>query len=400
MTTPTLPTPGGDTGTWSTELNDYIGGMRGAGSIVVAASNAPDKWKVNADYLCDGTADDVEVQAAVTAAAGTNRVVLSPGSFVFSGGVTLTSRSADVGGASAGSTSVQCAASQTAFMISPSAASIYQKPYLHDMTITGTGAAQPTNSTTGITCTGGTSSAILERIRLYRLAIGVDLNGAQFWTCNDVTSQESYVGWRVTQDSSAGGGNNNSFRNCHTQGDFVSWMVYPNSIYPFGQGNVWDNCFVDAATLTGSYHEGGNSGLWSYGRWVGLAHENCGSYGSASATVMGKTVKRSLFYLNNKASLTCPNFYPVDSVGNKIRLDTGSYLVLPDHPWLTIPNAGITVDGTSFVHKWLGVPGSETYSVTNPTTDRALNVTGDTLAQVAAFVGTMAADLQARGILS
>lgn len=39
------------------------------------------------------------------------------------------------------------------------------------------------------------------------------------------------------------------------------------------------------------------------------------------------------------------------------------------------------------------------YTVTNPTTDRGLNVTGDTLAQVAQVVGTLIADLQAYGLL-
>jgi hypothetical protein len=40
------------------------------------------------------------------------------------------------------------------------------------------------------------------------------------------------------------------------------------------------------------------------------------------------------------------------------------------------------------------------YTVTNPATDRALNVTADTLPQVAAVLGTLIADLQAQGIIS
>ena len=45
------------------------------------------------------------------------------------------------------------------------------------------------------------------------------------------------------------------------------------------------------------------------------------------------------------------------------------------------------------------VQGSNLYAVTNPTTDRALNVTVDTTAQVAAVLGTLIADLQAAGVL-
>ena len=45
------------------------------------------------------------------------------------------------------------------------------------------------------------------------------------------------------------------------------------------------------------------------------------------------------------------------------------------------------------------VQGGSAYAVTNPSTDRALNVTGDTLAQGLAVLGTLIADLQAAGIL-
>ena len=40
------------------------------------------------------------------------------------------------------------------------------------------------------------------------------------------------------------------------------------------------------------------------------------------------------------------------------------------------------------------------YTVSNPTTDRALDVTGDTLPQVAAVLGTLIIDLRKYGILS
>jgi hypothetical protein len=46
-----------------------------------------------------------------------------------------------------------------------------------------------------------------------------------------------------------------------------------------------------------------------------------------------------------------------------------------------------------------GVQPANAYTVANPSTDRALNVTGDTTAQVAAVLGTLIADLQANGVL-
>lgn len=44
-------------------------------------------------------------------------------------------------------------------------------------------------------------------------------------------------------------------------------------------------------------------------------------------------------------------------------------------------------------------PANQTYTVTNGSTDRALNVTGDTTAQVAAVLGTLLGDLQSKNII-
>ncbi len=66
------------------------GGGGGGGSkvpeLLVAATDAPAAWKASADYVCDGVADQVQLQAAVDAA-GTSwaRVVLSPGTFTING---------------------------------------------------------------------------------------------------------------------------------------------------------------------------------------------------------------------------------------------------------------------------------------------------------------------------
>jgi len=52
-------------------------------SMVVAAADATDKHKNQADYICDGTADDVEINAALSqvGAAGGGTVFLTAGSF-------------------------------------------------------------------------------------------------------------------------------------------------------------------------------------------------------------------------------------------------------------------------------------------------------------------------------
>ena len=68
------------------DLEDYLSTL-GLPWVIVAAANAPDRWKDAAgEYVCVGANDDAMVQAAVTAA-GTDTVLLSPGTFNFDGPV-------------------------------------------------------------------------------------------------------------------------------------------------------------------------------------------------------------------------------------------------------------------------------------------------------------------------
>ncbi len=59
-------------------------------TYVVAASDAPAHVKAQADYACDGAADDVEIQAAIDAAATKGGIVhLSEGSFVTAAAIAM-----------------------------------------------------------------------------------------------------------------------------------------------------------------------------------------------------------------------------------------------------------------------------------------------------------------------
>ncbi len=72
-------------------------------------------------------------------------------------------------------------------------------------------------------------------------------------------------------------------------------------------------------------------------------------------------------------------------------------------------DAGALIGGGNKMFRWTGTTWglngtapsatSAAYTVTNPTTDRALNVTADTLAQGLQVLGTLIADLQAKGII-
>lgn len=71
-----------------TTLNAPTG--RGA-TLVVAASDATATEKAQADYLCDGTADNVEIQAAIDSLASNGHIYLTEGNFTLTDTVNLKS---------------------------------------------------------------------------------------------------------------------------------------------------------------------------------------------------------------------------------------------------------------------------------------------------------------------
>jgi hypothetical protein len=59
-------------------------------TIIVAAANTSDKGKAAADYVCDGTADDVQINAAITALGGLpGTVLLLEGTYHIAASITL-----------------------------------------------------------------------------------------------------------------------------------------------------------------------------------------------------------------------------------------------------------------------------------------------------------------------
>lgn len=68
-------------------------GISGTGALInVIASDAPQWQKTYGKYVCDGVADDVQIQAALDEAATTgNGVVLSGGNFALAAGITIAS---------------------------------------------------------------------------------------------------------------------------------------------------------------------------------------------------------------------------------------------------------------------------------------------------------------------
>lgn len=108
-----LPTVGGDDGTWGTILNAFLsishnsdGTMKvPAVTIFVAASDASANVRAvtSSTYLCDGTADDVQIQAAIDALSTSGgKIVLSEGTFNIAATIWIDEDSVTLQGAGTG----------------------------------------------------------------------------------------------------------------------------------------------------------------------------------------------------------------------------------------------------------------------------------------------------------
>lgn len=88
-----LPVPGGDSGSWGAILNDFLsvehnpdGTLRRSSgtvaSVVVAASDATNRTKALADFVCTGSNDQVQISAAIASLPAVGgKVMLSEGTF-------------------------------------------------------------------------------------------------------------------------------------------------------------------------------------------------------------------------------------------------------------------------------------------------------------------------------
>lgn len=86
-----MASPNGVGGITGSELLDFITSVMPTGrigSLVVASADATDIERFNADYVCDGTADDVQIQAAIDAADG-GEVRLTRGTFNLAAALTI-----------------------------------------------------------------------------------------------------------------------------------------------------------------------------------------------------------------------------------------------------------------------------------------------------------------------
>ncbi|MHC4639511.1 MAG: right-handed parallel beta-helix repeat-containing protein [Planctomycetota bacterium] len=80
------------------QFEDLIDSIAGGTTLTVAANDAADASKAKADYVCDGTADDVQIQAAIDALPTVGgRVLLSEGVFTLASSVKVATDTSIIG---------------------------------------------------------------------------------------------------------------------------------------------------------------------------------------------------------------------------------------------------------------------------------------------------------------
>ncbi|WP_052959127.1 hypothetical protein [Methanoculleus sediminis] len=159
--------------------NDHTSPAPGDGAILIAAHDSPGESKEAADYLCDGTADQIEIQHALNAlgsAGGT--VALAEGTFYLSGNLNVPGN-AVLEGQGADATRLEWSAG---FMQCRGV----QEILLRDFTTTGTGAIFIYNC---------------DRVKVHNVTATVDNSrwGGAFtlWASNDVMEDIEFVNCRA-----------------------------------------------------------------------------------------------------------------------------------------------------------------------------------------------------------
>lgn len=123
----------------------------GAATFIVAANDSPTRIKAQADYICDGTGDDVQINAAIMAAYTVGgKVILAPGNFSIASSISITNGVALEGWGHDG--------------------------YLFDVFGTTTHRCKVVAATAGMTMVLGTPSTL----RLSRPLVGVRIKGIEF----------------------------------------------------------------------------------------------------------------------------------------------------------------------------------------------------------------------------
>jgi hypothetical protein len=90
-----------DTSVFNVNNGTYNVAPSGEATFIVAASNSFSTEKASANWICDGTADDVEIQAAINAATNGGIIALTSGTYNIAATVTLPNKTLTIEGSHA-----------------------------------------------------------------------------------------------------------------------------------------------------------------------------------------------------------------------------------------------------------------------------------------------------------
>lgn len=331
-----------------------------AGARYVAASNASAAEKAMADYVCDGTADEVQIQAAIAAvqAEGGGVVQLSPGSFSTAATITINgtvdeddARTVTLRGCGQQATEITVAANVNGITISD-----WAQVHLDSFCLFISGSGKGIVSV-GVDNAGPTNTMSFWHSSFRNLRI----NGG-FVTTDTVWGMELEMPWRSTFDNIEIEGCRNGIRiindsTVQNAGDSVFSRIFVEIVGTGGyalyfdsiDGNMNQNVWIDfeaAANSTGctGIYVGGTAGTASQ-RFIGLNLEQ---------------FQTLINVANGESNEFHCNYVAADSgqAGNKAFLcATGSY-------------------NNTFTAKWVNVEASGTLQVIedNNTTSNAPNI--------------------------
>ncbi len=176
-----------ETWQWKSYLRDAC--KRPASAVVRASAGHPAGAEGEYDYLCDGTADQVEIQAAIDAvgAAGGGTVLLSEGTFTIAAGINLRDK-VQVAGMGAGT--ILQVLSTTASDFAVLLATAVSNASVVNLAIDGNIAGAHGHFHSGIQITGASMGILLERLWLRNFAMsggnifgyGIEVTGTSFRT--------------------------------------------------------------------------------------------------------------------------------------------------------------------------------------------------------------------------
>jgi hypothetical protein len=423
-----------------------------AATVLVAANNAPTAVKNAADYLCDGTDDEVQINQAATDIGSTGKLQLSEGTFsINNGGVVCNGHSVTIEGAGRGhranathgasaiGTRLIAASGITGPILTVAAASGSEPLYgsfLKDFSIDGAGLGTTIDGIFWRSYWGHIFNVGVRRttghgihFKGYRIAAG----DAQDWNLYDskvlMCDVESaaldslYFDYGATDMHvmncvlANGTRDHIHMANAASSAQFTGVHTYDAGRYNIhlestGSRSKFSNCKIEGAAQHGLVIDSTNGGP-SDVQFTGCNfHDNGDSAdntydhvfltrASGTSSIGRLMFVGCAFGWKNQASNPNKPRYGINLVGS---ISNGTVVVGNSFGSTAFGTAAINYPGGAIAT----VRGNQgqvdlptlTYTPTNVTTDRSFDANSYTMDELADVLGTLIQDLQARGVFS